>query len=155
MKNNFFTNKALYGALFVLFILIIIMMVYGNKDKSKVCIESKCYLVEVADSSKERANGLMYRRSLSPKAGMLFVFEKSARYPFWMKNTYIPLDIIWIDENHQVVYIKEGAKPTKDGSYITVYPDKDAKYVLELNDGEVRKSGIKIGSEMKFEGNIK
>lgn len=69
------------------------------------------YKLKVADTGKKRSQGLMYIENLPKNEGMLFVFEKSGIYPFWMKNTKIPLDIIWLNSDKQVVYIKENASP--------------------------------------------
>jgi hypothetical protein len=155
MKKNFLKNKSLYGAFFIILVCIILGVIYYRNDGQKVCLEDRCFSVEVSDSEKEREKGLMYRQKMSSNSGMLFVFDKFGRYPFWMKNTYIPLDIVWIDENNKVVYIKENAQPCKEKICESFLPEKDARYVLEVNSGKVSETGIKVGSEMKFEGNIK
>ena len=60
-------------------------------------------------------NGLMFRENMDSDRGMLFIFEKEGEYPFWMKNTLIPLDIIWINKDKEVVFISENAQPCEEG----------------------------------------
>src|SRR4029453_18797040 len=67
--------------------------------------------VEIARSEPERRNGLMYRRALDPGRGMIFLWEQPGRLKFWMKNTYIPLDMIFIGADKHVVYVEENAEP--------------------------------------------
>jgi uncharacterized membrane protein (UPF0127 family) len=107
----------------------------------EVCFNSRCILVEIVRKSAELEKGLMFRSYLGRNKGMLFVFEKEGIYPFWMKNTFIFLDIIWIDKNNKIVFIKKNAQPclpAQIGEDIVcplVDPRVDAKYVLEINTG--------------------
>jgi uncharacterized membrane protein (UPF0127 family) len=103
--------------------------------------------IEIADNYYERAIGLMYRRSMPDTAGMLFVFEQSKPQSFYMKNTYIPLDIIFVDENKQIVTIHKNTKPLSDNR-IPSY--RDSMYVLEVNAGFCDKYGINIGDYIMF-----
>ncbi len=89
----------------------------------------------------------MGRISLEAGKGMLFVFETEGEYGFWMKNTLIPLDMIWIDGKNKVIYIKENAAPCKTEPCETFGPGRKAKYVLEINGGMNEKLGIKIGDQ--------
>ena len=66
-------------------------------EQEKVCFQDNCFNVELVATPGERAKGLMFRRSLGYKQGMLFVFEDESIHSFWMKNTFIPLDIIWLN----------------------------------------------------------
>lgn len=102
---------------------------------------------EVVSAPKERAKGLMYREFLPTKNGMLFIFGKERVAPFWMKNTYIPLDIIWLNKQKQVVFIKRNAKPLDE---TPIVPNKKATYVLELNADQAQKLHIKKGCFLKF-----
>jgi uncharacterized protein len=111
----------------------------------KVCFEDSCYQVELALDEISQAEGLMYRDELLDGHGMLFVFDSTDKHSFWMKNTKMPLDIIWLDKNKQVVYIKENAEPCR-ASCPSIKPDKSAKYVLEINGGEAATQGIAVGS---------
>src|SRR3989344_2335385 len=98
-------------------LLIFILIFLSGCDHSKpslVSLNEKTFEVEIADTSLERAQGLMFRAELKEYQGMLFIFPISEKHSFWMKNTFIPLDIIWIDENFEIVYIYENAQPCKE-----------------------------------------
>ena len=75
---------------------------------------------------------------------------KGEKYGFWMKNTLISLDIIWIDENKEVVFIKRSAKPCRADPCEIFKPDKNAKYVLEINGGLAEKIGLRVGDGLEF-----
>ena len=109
------------------------------------------YRLEVADTPSSRTIGLMYRKSLPKDRGMLFVFPKSEKRSFWMKNTYISLDIIFLDSNHRIVSIAQNTIPL---STEHVYSAKPAKYVVELVAGETKRRGIKPGWKMVAEKEI-
>src|SRR3989344_8920777 len=117
-----------------------------NNEIKEVCFKEQCFNVEIADSDLERENGLMNRNSLERDKGMLFVFEKEEIYPFWIKDTLIPLDILWINENKEVVYIKENAGICVEKCEILT-PDQKASYVLEINSGITKELGIKKGDK--------
>jgi uncharacterized protein len=104
--------------------------------------------VEIADNPVERSTGLMYRYSMSDKAGMLFIYEKTQPLAFWMKNTYISLDIIFVDENMQIVTIQ---KNTKLLSEKLIPSNRDSMYVVEVNAGFCDIYGIKIGDYLAYE----
>jgi uncharacterized membrane protein (UPF0127 family) len=121
---------------------------YRDKDSS-VCFGKKCFLVELAKEEKELRKGLMFRENLDDDSGMLFVFEKEENHPFWMKNTLIPLDIIWIDKEKKVVFIKENAQPCKeDMECPLINPKRKAKYVLEISGGLSKELNIKTGDSV-------
>jgi len=121
-----------------------------NKNK-RVCFKDACFEVELAKNEEERAKGLMFRKELEENKGMLFVFEKEEIYPFWMKNTFLPLDIIWIDKNFRVVYISKNTLPCgQDPSCQSINPGKNAKYVLEIKGGMAEKIGLKTGERIVF-----
>ncbi len=105
--------------------------------------------VELAVKSNERERGLMYRESLDDDEGMLFLFEEQERRAFWMKNTYLPLDMFFIDEDLVVQGIVENAEPLTTSSRRI---DKPTRHVLELKGGAARKLGIAPGSRVTFEG---
>lgn len=109
-----------------------------------------CFDVEVADTNAKREQGLMNRESLEQNQGMLFVFDKEDVYSFWMKNTLIALDMIWIDKDGKVVFIKEDAQPCEILECPLITPDTKAKYVLEINEGLTESLGIKIGDMVKL-----
>ena len=103
------------------------------------------YRVEIASTPEEQALGLMYRKRLDKNSGMLFIFEEAKPTTFWMKNTYVPLDMIFIGEDGKVVDIHENAEPLSE-DYI--HSPNAVKAVLELNAGDVKRLGIKIGTRI-------
>ncbi len=104
------------------------------------------FSVELADDAQERAQGLMHRESMPLSAGMLFAYEHPQRVSFWMRNTLIPLDMIFMDEAGRVTHIHENAIPLDE----TGIPGGDrVQYVLEINGGLSQRLGIEIGSELR------
>ncbi len=104
------------------------------------------FSVEVADDDAERAKGLMDRPSMPRNAGMLFVYEKPQSVAFWMKNTLIPLDMLFMDETGTVRRIKEMAEPLDT----TPIPGgKDIQFVLEINGGLSESYGIDVGTQLR------
>ena len=85
--------------------------------------------------------GLMHRRSMPQDRGMVFTFPQAQPLGFWMKNTYIPLDIVYLDENGKVVSVKQ-MKPLDESR---VESDAPAKYAIELNQGAAQRAGVKVG----------
>ncbi len=103
--------------------------------------------VELAKNDSERSRGLMYRRELAKDSGMLFLFEAPEIRRFWMRNTYLPLDIIFLNERKVVVGIEENTVPLDETSR---GPDQPAQYVVEVLAGEARKHGVHVGSRVEF-----
>lgn len=113
------------------------------EDKKSIKIDSKEIKVEIADTDEKRERGLSGRKSLGKNEGMLFIFQLPAKYSFWMKDMFFPLDIIWIDENKRVSAISKNIFPeTYPASFS---PSEDVKYVLEVNAGWAEKNGVKVG----------
>jgi len=108
--------------------------------------------VEVAAEDDTRAQGLMYRDRVREGFGMLFFFRTSEIYPFWMKNTLIPLDIIWIGEDRKVVDVKAGVPPCQVEPCTSYAPSGRAKYVLELGSGVAAQHAVRVGSQLRLEG---
>ncbi len=102
--------------------------------------------IEIADDNEERMKGLMFRENLGENSGMLFIFEDESTQSFWMKNTLIPLDIIFINEGFEIVDIKNAVPCTADPCRI-YSSEKPAKFVLEVNSGFAAKNGISIGDK--------
>src|SRR3989344_5449421 len=103
---------------------------------------------EIASTPETLAQGLSGRNELKEDEGMLFVFEKSGKYSFWMKDMKFPIDIIWIGEDLYVLYIKKDTRPE---SYPETFgPDKNSKYVLEVVSGFAEKNNLKEGDEVEF-----
>ena len=98
--------------------------------------------VEVVDTPTLRAQGLMYRESLSPESGMLFVFSEEGIRNFWMKNTLMSLDMLFLSSSREIVGIAQHAEPCRDGEACPhIFSEKIAQYVLELPGGFVEENG--------------
>lgn len=107
--------------------------------------------VELADTEAKRQRGLGFRSELPALQGMLFIFDKRDRHSFWMKNTLIALDIIWLD-NHRIVHIEHSVPATpSDPNPPSLIPQKKANFVLELGSGEAKKLGLTLGSKLKYQ----
>lgn len=104
------------------------------------------FQVEVMENDEQRARGLMFRREMAADRGMLFDFKKVQPVAFWMKNTYIPLDMIFIDERGEIVNIAENTEPLSERS---VPSGRPVLGVLEVNAGISRKYGIKAGDRVE------
>ncbi|MFT6929967.1 MAG: uncharacterized membrane protein (UPF0127 family) [Sediminicola sp.] len=104
--------------------------------------------IEIAESDYETATGLMYRKSMEEKQGMLFIFQDVAKHSFYMKNTEIPLDLIFIDENLTIVSFQKEAKPFDETSLSS---EVSIKYVLEINAGLADKWILEVGDQITFE----
>ncbi len=107
------------------------------------------FTVEVADDAAERAQGLMNRPSMPRSAGMLFLYEAPQRATFWMRNTLIPLDMIFMDPTGTVTRIHENAVPLDE---TTIDGGPGVQAVLEINGGLARAVGIDVGSELRHPG---
>lgn len=103
--------------------------------------------IEIADTDYDVQTGLMYRNTMKANRGMLFIFEEERERYFYMKNTRIPLDIIYINANKTIVSFQENAVPFDETSLPS---EKPAKYVLEVNAGLVNELGLKIGDSINF-----
>ena len=101
------------------------------------------FTVELALTPAQQEQGLMFRRELAPNAGMLFVFPETQPAVFWMKNTLIPLDMLFIAADGRIADIHERAVPMSEANIVSKVP---VKAVLELNGGTVARLGIKPGN---------
>jgi hypothetical protein len=108
--------------------------------------------VEPVADPELRAQGLMYRDQVRPGTGMLFFFPEEGEYPFWMKNTRIPLDIIWIDSSRRIAHVKHDVPPCHVADCPSYPPNAKARYVLEVAAGVAKEHGLKAGDVLKFEG---
>jgi uncharacterized membrane protein (UPF0127 family) len=95
-----------------------------------------------------QARGLMFRQSLAPDRGMLFVFGREQRLIFWMKNTYLSLDIIFIRKNGRIAAVVADTVPLSDAA---ISPDVPASAVLELNAGTAKRLHIEVGDDVQHE----
>jgi uncharacterized membrane protein (UPF0127 family) len=111
----------------------------------------KTFSVEIADTSEKQALGLMFRDSMPADEGMLFIFPNEAPRGFWMKNTRIPLDIMYFDKNLKLVSISADTPPCRVSrcpSYPSIAP---AQYVLELNAGMAARLGVELGDTLTLD----
>jgi hypothetical protein len=135
---------------YILIVFAFLLAGCSSVEKKKVRFKDIAFTVEVARTKEQRLRGLMFRESLPFNSGMLFICGSQAIRPVHMKNTYIPLDIIWINEDRRVVFVKKNAKPENGDHYETVCPDKEASYILEVNAGTVNMIGLKEGDLLRF-----
>lgn len=104
------------------------------------------FAVEVADDGAERAQGLMFREHMAKSAGMLFVYDKPQRASFWMKNTAIPLDMVFADPQGRVTRVHANAVP---GDTTSIDGGTGVQVVLEINAGLAARMGIEPGAELR------
>jgi uncharacterized membrane protein (UPF0127 family) len=107
-------------------------------------------VVEIAHSPEERSQGLMFRESLPENSGMLFIFDEEAVRTFWMKNTLIPLDMIFIDSGMSIIHIEKDVRPCESDPCSTYSSQLPAQYVIEVNAGFSEKNSMDIGDSLEF-----
>jgi uncharacterized protein len=110
------------------------------------------YSIEIARTPEEQAQGLMFRESLPERAGMLFPFADPGVHRFWMKNTMIPLDIIWMDGAGRVLFVSADTPPCRADPCPNYGPELPAASVLEIAGGMAAKERVTVGSTIRFEG---
>ncbi|MGX5722431.1 DUF192 domain-containing protein [Shinella zoogloeoides] len=108
--------------------------------------KSHAFTVELAVTPRQREQGLMNRREMAPDHGMLFAFGETRQVFMWMKNTYLPLDMLFIGKDGKVRSIKENARPLDESIIDSKGP---IDYVLELNGGTVKRLGIRTGNRVQ------
>jgi uncharacterized membrane protein (UPF0127 family) len=137
----------------LLVVLIVLSSVNACQAQPKVTISTKGreveFLVEIADTAGKRQMGLQYRRNLADDRGMIFLFPSESLQSFWMKNTPISLDMIFINRDRKIVGIVERTVPFSLDSRSVTEP---SQYVLEINGGLARRYGIRAGDSVRFEG---
>lgn len=142
-----------YGALVAPLLLLLIGTVAACANEPRVVIPAPAgdvsVTVEIAATPAKRNFGLMYRKDLGPDAGMLFVFDETSEHSFWMKNTPLPLDMIFLDEDRRIVGIVRDATPFTTTSRTV---GKPSRYVLEVHGGFSAKHGLADGAQARFEG---
>lgn len=122
----------------------------GFSEAPEVCFDNHCFHVELADTDQARIVGLQNRTSLKEGTGMLFIFPFEGKHSFWMKETLIPLDMIWLDYSHRVVHIASQVPPCKSDPCPTYASPQNALYVLEINSGQANRLGIQEGDTAEF-----
>ena len=109
------------------------------------------YTIEVANDDAERARGLMHRDAMAEGSGMLFVHDAEEPQAYWMKNTRIPLDILYFDDARKLVAQQRDVPPCSLGDACPSYPSNEpARYVLELNAGQAARLSLQDGAELRF-----
>jgi hypothetical protein len=112
------------------------------------------FTVELATDEASRVHGLMMRTTLAADHGMLFVFPDTAARGFWMKNTLIPLDILYFDADRRLVSMQLNVPPCKADPCPTYPSHAAARYVLELSAGTAHRIGAKMTDELKIDGEV-
>lgn len=154
MANNRKKNskKAFFITGSVIFLAIIVLLIQKNKTVYPkdigIQINNNSYYLEIAQTNRERKIGLSNRNEICSNCGMLFIFDKEDQYSLWMKDTYIPLDMIWINSQFQIVKIITALATDNSEN---IYTNKDpAKYVIELPANEVYKLDLKVGDTIQL-----
>ena len=123
----------------------------GNAQDHWVELDGHRFHVEIADDDIERSRGLMFRESMDENRGMLFIHDSQQPLAYWMKNTKLPLDILYFDSERRLVSQQRDVPPCSLGNRCPPYPSHaPALYVLELNAGQAAKLGLKAGSALTF-----
>ncbi|MDB2414845.1 DUF192 domain-containing protein [Rickettsiales bacterium] len=137
--------KNIFFYIVTLIIIITPFFVYANNQQ--ITIETKkgqkiLFDVEIANNPESRQKGLMWREKMEPQNGMLFIFPENKIVNMWMKNTYLPLDMLFINEHGKIIHIHHNAEPlsTKNISF-----PKPARALLEINAGLSKKINIEVG----------
>jgi uncharacterized membrane protein (UPF0127 family) len=145
--------KALLSTCFVLFLFTLASSAEISFSKKNLRIENKKIKVEIADTPERHERGLMFRKSLKDDEGMLFIFDDEEIRHFWMKNTFVDLDIGYFDHNKVLVDIAHmKAVKSEMESNLPTYPSaKPAQYALEVPKGWFDKHKIKLGQKFKID----
>ena len=140
-------GRRIEGVLFILFLLWIIPIARSQTIlKIPLYIGQREIWVEVTKTPEERSHGLMGRKYLGKDEGMLFIFETEDRHGFWMKDTFLPLSIAFIDKNGRIVWVTDMKPLTLDSRV----PPQPILYALEMNKGWFSSRGIKVGDVVRF-----
>jgi len=115
-----------------------------------VTLKNERFIVELAETTDKQALGLMFRDQMPDDHGMLFLFPGEAMRSFWMKNTRIPLDIFYFDQELKLVSVSENTKPCRTQRCPSYPSTGPAKYVLELNAGKAAELGVETGDVLKL-----
>lgn len=124
-----------------------ILFVSSIHGSDPINLDSFLNKIEIADSSKERRRGLMYRNALPQNHGMLFIWDSEKIQCMWMKNTYIPLSVAYADAKGKIINISD-MKPL---SRVSICSDEPAIYALEVNQGFFERSNINSGDILAIE----
>ena len=122
----------------------------NGEPTNMVVLSGNTYRVEIATTAAQRARGLMYRRHMDADQGMLFLFPKARPLTFWMKNTEIPLDILFFDDQHRLMRIHHHVPPCRRPPCAQYPSGAPSALVLELAGGTAKAADIRLGTSIKF-----
>lgn len=121
---------------------------YEQKKSPQLTINDTQISIEIAQTNEQKQRGLCCRDNLPVNSGMLFIYETEGNYRFWMKDTRIPLDIIWFNSEKKIVHIEENVEPS---SYPASFGSPEpAQFVLEVNAGYANAKKIRVGDSVSF-----
>ncbi len=152
-EPGYLSSRIFINLLFLIFFKVFLLCSYASAADRTITFYAEgkktlcSFRAELAVTPEEHERGLMYRKSLAPDAAMLFVFQEDNTRFFWMKNTYIPLDMVFINSGLEVTGIYRSAKPLDETTVTSWSP---AMYVLEINAGKAYQCSIRVGSKVKF-----
>lgn len=140
-------SRIAFARIFVVIALVLLVSSCANQPELvlKTADGDFTFEVELADTPKSRADGLMFRQELAPNKGMLFDFKEEREVSFWMRNTFIPLDMIFIGADGTVMNIHKNARPQDETSIPSGFP---VRFVLEIPGGRSAEIGLKAGDKM-------
>lgn len=131
--------------------LLLLATACASAGETWVELAGERFAVEIADTDAARARGLMFRDELAAGSGMLFIHDREAPQAYWMKNTRIPLDILYFDSGLRLVSQQRDVPPCTGGTGCPAYPSRvPARYVLELNAGEAARLDLHDGVQMRL-----
>ena len=157
MKHTFRVRKhiwisaiCLVAAGLVFLVVVNVLPGLHRPDLKPVEFKGGTAYLRIVDTVEARSQGLSGVKKLAPDEGMLFDFQQDDKWGIWMKDMSIPIDIIWLNKNKEVIYIVRDAQPSLSTSKIFT-PQKAARYVIELNSGAASRYMVNIGDMVRFE----
>ncbi len=144
--------KFIFGIIFITSLSLMFIFWNGTHHKTLIIPMHSNLKLEIAKTSAERARGLMFRKNLNEHQGMLFVFPNQGPHAFWMKNTLIPLDMIWLNNKNKIVYHQDQAPPCHETNCPLYQPPSSikARYVIEIKSGLREKLKLVDGQTLNF-----
>jgi len=126
---------------------------YGTSGEASTLISvqlpsGRLITAEEAITHEQQMEGMMYRQHLEEDRGMLFIYPQDGIHGIWMKNCLISLDILWLDSNYRIIYVKERVPPCRSEPCPTYKPPLNSRYVLEVHEGLAEKERLRPGSQL-------
>ena len=147
-SHNLITSFLLLSFIFLLFFVLVKKENISSKA-NYIRIAGQNIKVDLALDEKTRIQGLSGRSNLGEDEGMLFIFDSPGKYSFWMKDMNFSIDMVWLNKDQKIIYIKENASPESFPN--SFGPNEEALYVLELVAGFTREHGVAIGDQIMFD----